>query len=356
MVVDDSAYNRSVVSELLTRTGRVRVVARASDGEDALALVEEHQPDLITLDLEMPRMDGFAFLRAMMKRRPVPVIVISGFGSADNVFRALELGAVDFVSKPAPDANNGIEEVAELLRKKVRMVQALSVVNIDPKMRVVTPRRRSLSSEVGFVPSPDPHGQPDWVVVVAASTGGPPALLQLLSQLPGHASAAVLVAQHMPEHFTTSFSQRLNRASRLSVVEASDREPLQRSTAYVCPGAKCMEVVREEGKVLLRIVDPNPSDRYVPSADRLLRSAAEVFAHRTIGIVLTGMGSDGAHGIVAVHERGGVTLAEAPESALVYGMPAAAVQTGCVAHVLPLETIIRHVKDLISKPSRDYHP
>ncbi len=355
LVVDDSAYNRGIISELLTRTGRVRVIGRASDGEDALAQVEKHKPDLVTLDLEMPRMDGFAFLTHVMKRHPVPVIVVSGYGSRENVFRALELGAVDFVSKPGPDSAGGLEEVAQLLLKKVRMVQALNIVNIDPKVRVSPARRRRLSSEVGFVEAADPLAEPDWVLVVAASTGGPPALLHLLSQLPGHAPIAVVVAQHMPEHFTASFAQRLNRASRLNVVEADDEQPVRRSMAYVCPGGRCIELVRKEGRLVLQTLAPQESDRYVPSADRLFRSTARTLGKKSVAVVLTGMGNDGAFGVIAVKEAGGQTYAESPESALVYGMPAAAVQTGRVDKVLPLEQIIAQLKELISKAREDYH-
>lgn len=355
LVVDDSAYNRGIVSDLLTRTGRVRVVAKASDGEDALAQVEEHRPDLVTLDLEMPRMDGFGFLEHVMRRHPLPVIVVSGHGTRENVFRALELGAVDFVSKPAPDQKNGLEFVAEALRRKVRMVHALSIVNIDPNVRLTQPRRRRLSSEVGFVKVANPHGEPDRVVVVGASTGGPPALLRLLSQLPGHASVAVLVTQHMPEHFTASFAQRLDRASRLSVVEAHGTQPVRRSMVYVCPGARCLELVRDEGRLMVRVAEPSPSDRYVPSVDRLFVSAAQTVAERAVGVVLTGMGNDGAQGVVELQQAGGTTIAEAPESALVYGMPSAAVQTNHVTEVLPLERIVERVKELISNPHADYH-
>jgi len=331
LVVDDSAYNRRTLTEILRAVDGVEVAGKASDGDEALRMVRELAPDLVTLDLEMPRMDGFTFLRLLMAKRPTPVIVVSGYSNKENVFRALELGALDFVAKPTRTVTSDLHVIREELAQKVAMVRQLKPFSTDRK-RVLTPvpnRPRKVE------PHPSTH-RPRHIVVVGASTGGPTALVRLFRRIPEDVDAAILVCQHMPPRFTKTFADRLNRLDGVKVREASGTHPLRRGEAWICPGGKCMEV----GFDLQAVVkDVEPGDRYVPSVDRLFQTAAKKLGDKCIGVILTGMGDDGAAGVEAVAKRGGRVLAESPESAVIYGMPGAAERTGHVTALLPLENL-----------------
>lgn len=351
LVVDDSAYNRRALSEVLGTLDGVEVVGKASDGDEALRLVADLQPDLITLDLEMPRMDGFTFLRLLMARRPTPVIVVSGYSAKENVFRALELGALDFIAKPARAVTSDLSGIAADLRRMVEMVRQLAPAALGITAK---PIRRSTADitipyarDVGPARA-DEAAEPDRVVVVGASTGGPTALLELFRRLPADCSSSVLVAQHMPERFTRTFAERLDRLGGMRVREASGRHHLEAGTAYVCPGGRCLSVVRDTSGWAAEVVPPMSHDRFVPSVDRLFDSAASAVGSKLVAVVLTGMGDDGARGVVAVKESGGLVLAESAESAVIYGMPGAAARTGSVSRSLPLRALCDHLAELLS--------
>ena len=354
LVVDDSAYNRRTITELLQALPDVEVVGKATDGDEALRMVSELQPDLITLDLEMPRMDGFTFLRLLMARRPTPVIIVSGYSAKENVFRALELGAIDFIAKPTRAVTSDLGAITQELSEMVNMVRQLSPAGLDPALRpapmpVAAPTPSSESFAVPKGAAPAPAGEPPkYVVVVAASTGGPTALVEVFRRLPAVGQAAVLVAQHMPERFTKTFAERLNRLGGMRVREAAGEQKLTAGTAYVCPGGRCLEVGSVGGELVGRVVPVEPSDRYVPSCDRLFESAAKAAGKRVIGVVLTGMGDDGSRGVVAIKEAGGVVLAEAADTAVIYGMPGAAVRTGSVDRSLPLRQLAERLAELVS--------
>ena len=334
LVVDDSAYNRRTLTELLELIEGVEVVGKATDGDEALRMVQQLQPDLVTLDLEMPRMDGFTFLRLLMAKRPTPVIVVSGYSNKENVFRALELGALDFVAKPTRTVTTDLHVIGEELAGKVAMVRQLTP-SIGSRRRILTPVPPRGSGAHRAEPRPSPE-RPRHVVVVGASTGGPTALVRLFRHIPKDIDATFLVAQHMPPRFTRTFADRLHRLGGMRVREASSSHPLKRGEAWICPGGKCLEV----GLDLQAIVqDAAPEDRYVPSVDRLFDTAAKKLGGACIGVVLTGMGDDGAQGVREIARRGGRVLAESPESAVIYGMPGAAERTGDVTAVLPLETL-----------------
>jgi two-component system, chemotaxis family, protein-glutamate methylesterase/glutaminase len=353
MVVDDSALNRRAIGDVLGALEGVEVVGKAADGDEALRLAASLSPDLITLDLEMPRMDGYTFLRLLMARQPTPVIVISGSSNRDSVQRALELGAVDYVTKPrnAGGASPGIEhELAEKVaslralalnaRTQVRRSSGLHRPAVAPPTAAAAPappRTASDTKEMGLT----------RLVVIGASTGGPSALVEVFSQVRTCASTAIVVAQHMPERFTRTFAERLNRLSVLRVSEAREFEPLHPGRAVLCPGGKCLEIVGFGHGFAATVVDPAPSDRFIPSADRLFKSAAESARDKVIGVVLTGMGDDGARGVVAIKARGGTVIAESAETAVIYGMPGAAVRTGEVDKTLPLGALAAHLAELI---------
>jgi len=328
MVVDDSEQGGRVVADILKTEPDVAVVARPANGEEALAEALRLQPDAICLDLQMPRMDGFTFLRLLMDRQPTPVVVVTGRGSKADVFRALELGALDFVVRPSEPA--ALPEFREELLARIRMVQALRLDSLE---------RRAAEAPREEAPPPE------WLAVVGASTGGPPALQRLLSELPGELSLAVLVAQHMPERFTRTFAERMGRTSVYRVGEAEDGDAVVAGRVLVAPGGRHLSLERNGGGLRVRVLEPSEvaGRRYCPSIDLLFESAARAHADRVCGIVLTGMGNDGRRGIEAIKMAGGLTLAESRDSAVVYGMPEEAIATGRVDEVLPLERMARRI-------------
>jgi two-component system chemotaxis response regulator CheB len=291
-------------------------------------VVEGNPPDFITLDLEMPRLDGFEFLQLLMDRHPLPVVVVSGLSAKENVFRALELGAIDFIEKPQGE-DAPLERLRKQLSEKVRVVQQLAPLALrrttlgglalDAEAR--GPQRSEREPSVLKRP-------PGKVVVIGASTGGPRALVTLFRHLHDDVDAALVIAQHMPPRFTRTFAARLDRTGVVQVSEAKQYERLARGHAYVCPGGRCIEVVPAERGPAIRVVTPNQSSHYVPSVNQLFTSAARVLGDRAIAVVLTGMGDDGAAGVRDISDRGGMVLLEAPETAVVSGMPLAAQRTG----------------------------
>ncbi|MGD0530145.1 MAG: chemotaxis-specific protein-glutamate methyltransferase CheB [Polyangiaceae bacterium] len=343
LVVDDSAYNRRNIADVFATHPEVEVVGKAADGEEALKLVTALKPDVVTLDLEMPRMDGFTFLRILMAKAPTPVIVISSYSQRENVFKALELGALDFVPKPerlGPEATDVREEILS----KVLLVRALR-----PSFVPTSLIRRQNSG--AFMPDGSPaswdepstvtartYRAPRKVVAIASSTGGPSALLHVFGKLPATTPAAFVVAQHMPDKFTRTFAERLDKRGPVKTAEAADGDLVAMATGFVCPGRKCMELVRD-GIELKLLVGPAAShDRYVPSADKLFKSVAALGPH-CVGVILTGMGDDGVEGAKAIRDAGGLIIAESQETAVVNGMPGAAVRAGVASQVLPLPEI-----------------
>ncbi len=330
LVVDDSAYNRKTIAEMLESEPGIRVVGRAFDGEEGLKLATQIRPDLITLDIEMPRMDGFTFLRILMAQQPTPVIVVSSHSRKDEVFQALELGALDFIAKPSHHIAPDLTPLRDDLIAKVNTVRMLRAL----------PRPGGKPVPAPATTEPAPQLLPvDRVVCLGASTGGPPALESVFRAVVPPPSTALLVAQHMPEKFTRAFADRLNRMVALEVQEAEEGVPLVAGHAFVAPGGRHMVVDRDTSGAFVRLVEPESVDRYVPSIDRLLISAAETFGVATLAVVMTGMGSDGSRGVEAVRAAGGATVAESRESAVVFGMPKEARQTGCVDAMLDLPGI-----------------
>ena len=339
LVVDDSPVNRHRITEIIESAGVGRVVAVARDGAEALARVQQFTPDVVTLDLEMPRMDGFSFLRLLMTVAPTPVVVVSSYSQKENVFRALELGAVDFVPK---DPSGFDARTRELLVEKLSLVTSVRAqrISLTPKSR---PERQSKSSVVN-------RQAPQFVVAIGASTGGPTALTEILANLHPNPNYAVLIAQHMPAKFTRTFAQRLNRYSLFDVQEAQNDQPLLPGAALVCPGDSCMEVRRStQGGLSVRTLRPTEDERYVPNVSRLFRSVAAVMGKHCLGVVLTGMGDDGATGAVEIEKAGGLLLTENEASAVVYGMPRAA----CLAAASAVEAGLAEMASRIQKLVRE---
>lgn len=340
LLVDDSEASRGELRRVLEDEG-AQVVGQARDGEQALQLALSARPDVVLLDLQMPRMDGFTFLRLLMARRPTPVIVLSSLSRKQDVFKTLELGALDFVAKPE---GGGLQAVRQELLQKFGVVRALRVDNLATR----------LAAEHDPA-APLPPIEPPRLIVIGASTGGPGALQALLAALPGDLPVGLLVAQHMPEKFTRAFADRLARTTPFSVTEAEDGDLVAVGRVLVAPGGSHLELRRDpgpDGALRARLAAPDPVGTpglICPSIDRLFTSAALALPRRLCGLILTGMGSDGAAGIRAVKSAGGLTLAESEASAVVYGMPQAAQAGGAVDEVLPLEALaarlIRFARD-----------
>ncbi len=346
IVIDDSAYNRQTIAQMLDADPNISVVARASDGEEGLKLVSEHRPDLITLDLEMPRMDGFTFLRILMSKMPTPVIVISSNSRKQAVFQALELGAVDFIAKPTRHISPELESIKNDLVAKVLLFRHIRMVALQSKVAEKPP-------------PPPPPGEVDHKVVpktapgdmrcvaMGASTGGPPALQMLLAHFPRGCPATVVVAQHMPPKFTKAFAERLDRLSRIAVKEAEDGDLLLPGRALIAPGGKNFEIERRGEQRVVRLTDRDLDDRYVPSIDKLFSSAAEHFGPRSLAVVLTGMGTDGKTGCGRIRQRGGKVIAESKDSAVIFGMPKEVIDAGLADSVLPLGKIYEPIEQFI---------
>lgn len=330
LVIDDSAFSRRTITRMLERSPLVEVVAAARDGEEALRKTLELRPDLITLDLEMPRMDGFTFLRLVMSRCPTPVIVISGRNGEQDVFRALDFGAVDFIAKPTPHAGAELETIEQELLRKVHAIRQLRIEKVRARLDAVPTLRAVAQQRSASAPR---------VVAIGSSTGGPAALMQILGSFVEAPPVAVLVCQHMPEGFTRGFAERIDRLTPFAAHEAEQGDTPIPGTVLVAPGGRHLEFEREGGRVVARLIDAMPSDKYAPAVDRLFASAAKHFGAELLGVVLTGMGDDGREGVRAIKQAGGHVVAESEQTAVVFGMPHQAIRTGVVDAVLPLPEI-----------------
>jgi two-component system, chemotaxis family, protein-glutamate methylesterase/glutaminase len=337
LVIDDSAYNRVTLTRMMEADPRIRVVGTAVNGEDGIKQVMKHRPDVITLDLEMPIMDGFAFLRWLMVNLPTPVITVSSRSSDRSVFKALELGALDFIAKPGGRVSPRLEEIQRDLVAKVLQIADLRLENLRPRVEQ-EPVEAAKGPAVSVTSPVD-------LVAIGCSTGGPPALQHLFQSLPRMAVPFV-VAQHMPSTFTRLFAERVNKLSAYDVREASDGEILVPGTVYIAPGGMQSEVHRIAEGLQVRVFHAGVNDLYAPSVDRLFRSASEACRERLVALIMTGMGDDGAESMRVVRERGGRTMAESSESAIIFGMPAEAIRTGAVDDVLPLSQIPAAIRKL----------
>jgi two-component system chemotaxis response regulator CheB len=336
LVVDDSAFFRQSIASMLRSSPKVETVWTVPDAAEAIRLMSRTKPDVITLDLEMPQMDGFTFLRWMMTNHPTPTVVISSLSDSTNVFKAIELGAVDFMVKPTHRATMDFLKIHDELVAKVETAAHV------PLEKLIARHQSYLSApapDAGAAkPVPEKAVSAAWVdaVVIGASTGGPPAVQTLLSQFSKEIGVPILVAQHMPPGFTQYFADRLNRLTTLLVKEAEEGEPLKGGSVYIAPGGFHTLLKRVQDEVVIGLRRRAESDRYVPSVDHLMQSASQVFGGRVLAVLLTGMGSDGKVGMRKVKEAGGFTIAESEETAVVFGMPHEAIREGVVDKVLPL--------------------
>jgi len=344
VVVDDSAFSRRTITKMLEGIKDIEVVGFATNGEEGIQKVASLKPDLVTLDLEMPKMDGFTLLRILTTRFSVPVIVISALSGADKVFKALELGALDFIAKPTSTASTDLLLIREDLQQKVLQIvkhKPKDIRRFSPQMPVV----EKVSAPIQRVERPVTGTQQTTIdlIAIGSSTGGPPALQSIFSSFEHKLPFAVVVAQHMPAGFTKAFADRLNRSSPFDIKEAEDGDLLLPGRILIAPGGMNMIFEVCGGQVTARIVPPTPADRYIPSVDVMFESCAGIYRKRMIAVVLTGMGNDGSRGIKSVHGQGGYLIAESEETAVVYGMPREAVATGLVDRIVPLHRVAREI-------------
>ena len=345
LVVDDSALMRKLIPQMLVADGSIEVVGTAMDGNFCLKKIEELQPNVVTLDLEMPAMNGIDTLKEIMRRHPLPVIVVSSHSidGASITFKALGLGAFDFVTKPQ-DASVHMADATRQLIAKVKAAAESKVVHpgitLAPQLRQekIEPSKYALS--------------PTKVVAIGISTGGPQALEFLLAQLPPDFPGTILVVQHMPEGFTEMFARRLDELCSLRVKEAQSGDLLQPGRVLVCPGSRHMTVKRLPSGDIVVLNDDIPVNGHRPSVDVLFRSVAEQFGRLSVAVLMTGMGDDGAEGLGAVKKAGGMTIAQNEESCVVYGMPRAAIERGYATRIVALDVLSSALQALCGRESQ----
>ncbi len=332
VVVDDSALIRTLMSEIINAEPDMEVVGVAVDPFAAREKIKEVDPDVITLDVEMPRMNGLEFLERLMRLRPTPVVMVSsltGAGAATTL-RALELGALDFVLKPNSDVTDGLLELAADLTDKIR---AAAVARI--RRYVEPPVRKSDAARNVTATASSSIRADNTLIVIGASTGGTEALKDVLIDIP-RTAPPILVTQHMPPGFTKSFAQRLDGLCQIDVCEAVAGERLMSGKAYIAPGSDHLLISRRGSVAYTALSDGPPVNRHRPSVDVLFASAAETYGKNVIAVILTGMGRDGAAGMLELHHAGAYTIAQDEASCVVFGMPKAAIELGGVSKVVPL--------------------
>lgn len=339
LIVDDSAVVRQTLEEVLSSDHEIEVMATAGDPYIAAEKILHEVPDVITLDVEMPRMDGITFLQKLMTQHPVPVVICSSLTTAgsETAFKALEYGAVEIIQKPLVGTKQFLEESKVRICDAVKAATMAKVKRISGVPRIITPK---LSADV-ILEKPASHAMAkttEKVVVVGASTGGTEALSAFLQAMPLDAPGIVIV-QHMPEHFTRTFAARLNDLCRISVKEAEDNDTVIRGRALIAPGNHHLLLKRSGARYYVEIKDGPLVSRHRPSVDVLFRSSARYAGKNSIGVIMTGMGDDGAKGMLEMKEAGAYTIAQDEDSCVVFGMPKKAIELEAVDRVLPLNSI-----------------
>jgi len=345
VVVDDSAFMRKLITEMVESSDEFSVVGTAVNGEECLREIREQDPDIVTLDIEMPVMDGLEALALIMKRSPRPVVMLSAAGSAkgtDMTIRALELGAVEFVRKPSGPVSIDLVTVREQLITALRAAAVINISGLRAVSRKTPPQR----------PAAPPSGAAlagcRQVVAIACSTGGPRALAEIIPQLPPDLGIAVLVVQHMPKDFTRSLAQRLDLTSPMPVAEAVDNEQVGANRVYLAPGGVHMVVANTASGPIIRLDSGVPVWGVRPAADPLFKSVADVFGRDAIGVILTGMGRDGAEGLRLIRGAGGVGVVQDEPSSLIYGMPHAALAAAGADYIVPVTQVARTLVEIVT--------
>lgn len=339
VVIDDSAFMRKALSTMLEKDPEIQVVATARNGEEGLELVRRHDPNVVTLDIEMPKMDGLTCLRHIMMEMPRPVLMVSSLTTegAEATLKALELGAVDFIPKQLSKVSLDIVKIEDNLRAKVKEIARRKFRRpVAFRQPVARPGVAPASARTRLAPPPGSRVQRD-LVAIGVSTGGPPAVQNVLSKLPADFPAGIMIAQHMPEAFTGPFAKRLDGICSIKVKEAENGERFMPGTAYVSPGGKHLLLAQRAGGIELR-VSAEPADAlYKPSVNVMIESVSKGYSRRAVAVILTGMGSDGLEGVRALKASGGRALAQSDATCVVYGMPKAIVDAGLADEVVDID-------------------
>ncbi|ODU49135.1 MAG: chemotaxis response regulator protein-glutamate methylesterase [Lysobacteraceae bacterium SCN 69-48] len=330
LIIDDSALVRQVLSEILSQDPGIEVVGTASDPLIARDKIKQLEPDVLTLDVEMPRMDGLTFLQNLMRLRPMPVVMVSSLteAGAQVTLDALALGAVDFVTKPKLDVERGLNNYASELCERVRNAARARVARLQP----------TAAAAAASQATPIKYRTTDRLIAIGASTGGTEAIRVILEQMPADAPATV-ITQHIPAAFSKPFAERLDRHSKMTVVQAEDDMQLLAGHAYVAPGGLHLRVQRSGARWRCRLGEDDPIRRHRPSVDALFESVAQAAGANASAVLLTGMGDDGARGLLALRKAGAATMVQDEASSVVWGMPGAAYTLGAAQQVLPLAEI-----------------
>jgi two-component system chemotaxis response regulator CheB len=348
LTVDDSALMRQVLATLLAKDPGIEVIGSAPDPYIAREKIKAMSPDVLTLDVEMPKMDGITFLEKLMKGHPMPVIMVSSLTEAgcQTTLRALELGAVDFITKPKIDLREGMEEVAQDLIGKIKAAAVANVkreaLGVRREAKPLTPHSLPLTSGRAMLKTTD------TIIAIGSSTGGTEAVKDVLMSLPPN-TPPILITQHMPERFTKTWADRMNSLCRISVKEAEDGDSVLPGHALVAPGNYHMALVRSGARYSVRINQDDPVNRHRPSVDVMFESVAQYAGGNAVGVILTGMGGDGAKGLLAMKQAGASTIAQDEASCVVFGMPKEAIKLGGVDKVVPLTDIAGTVLEYVSR-------
>ncbi|AXS79151.1 chemotaxis response regulator protein-glutamate methylesterase [Dechloromonas sp. HYN0024] len=338
LVVDDSMLMRSLLTKMINLAPDMEVVGAAPDAQEAREMIKVLNPDVLTLDVQMPKMDGLEFLERLMRLRPMPVVMVSAFTEAgsDITLKALELGAVDYIGKPRTDNGKSIESYADDLVEKIRAAKGARLHRSIAKATA-----SSLPPTIAMPVRPGVAGS-GVVILVGASTGGTEAIKEFLQGMPADCPP-ILIVQHMPESFTGSFARRLDALCAPRVIEAQGNEKIEAGTVYVAPGHSHLLIRREGGALFTELAASPPVNRHRPSVDVLFDSAASLLGSRALGVILTGMGKDGAQGLLKLRQSGAKTFGQDEGSCVVYGMPREAFLIGAVAEQCALGDMARRV-------------
>lgn len=336
LIIDDSALIRKVLKDILSAARDIEVVGTAPDPYVAREKIKALNPDVLTLDVEMPKMDGISFLSNLMRLRPMPVVMISSLTEkgADVTLQALELGAIDFISKPKLDLAEGLASYSSEIINKVRVASKANV-RAHSSVQLVANRKYSADAVIKPTRTKKPFKTTDKIIAIGASTGGTEAIKEVLIELPANCPG-VVITQHIPETFSKPFAERMNSCSALTVFEASDGQQILAGHVYIAPGDRHMVIERSGARYVCRLHDGPPVNRHRPSVDVMFRSIALNVGPNALGVLLTGMGSDGAHGLKEMHEAGSPTIIQDEKTSVVWGMPGEAYKLGAVDNIEPI--------------------
>ncbi len=334
LIVDDSAYTRQTLKKIVEDDPSLEVIGIATDGVDAMAKALRLKPDIITLDFEMPGMDGFSFLRWLMRERPTPVIMVSSHADSKTVFKALELGAVDFIAKPTRRASIELQTVEKDLVRKIKGIKNIRLDILSKNLELLDQEEQIIETR-----QQRPARQAIDIVAVGSSTGGPAALQIILTRLPADFKAGMVVSQHMPRGFTGPLAERLDRMCQVRVKEAAEGDVVEPGRVFICPGGFHLSLKKRGNRRQISLKEGKFADKYIPSVDSMMGSVADLYGAAAMGVILTGMGNDGRSGMLEIKKQGGYTIAESEETAVVFGMPAEAIRNGAVETILPIQEI-----------------